>query len=388
MKYLYVLTSNEDDLYYEQMYLSIISLRLYNPAAYIVILTDEITFNTLKGQRKELINIVEECKVIDLPPQWSQKVRSRLLKTNMRNLVDGDFLYLDCDTIVLSNLCIPSEWDFNVGAVKNLHFSDVNNSPIYPIFQHMCRLCGVDMNSPLYYNSGVLYVKDTVESKFFFSNWHNCYFQYLEHFNVEVDQLSLYKINNDFNGYIKEIPGEWNWQMGFGLNYMCHAKIMHTFSSVSNQYHNIHFLKRKEFYRDIRKQLYSKSDLIHIIQNAIYSFDESVRIVPINNSNRSFDNSVSTFCSHYQQILVYGTEDYFIRVSCYLQQISEKILGFVPSKPCDLNKSFMDKPLLSLDDIHGPKQEIGVILAIDTRQINDALSALISFGFINLCVYN
>ncbi len=156
MKYLYVLTSNDKDIYYEQIYLSISSLLLYNPNVCITLLTDDKTFKNLKGHRGDVLHLVQEIKVIKLSGKWNQKVRSRIIKTNMRNLVDGDFLYLDCDTIVLMPINIPSDWEFNIGAVKNLHFSNVQESPIYPVFHCFANSCGINMDSHNYFNSGVL----------------------------------------------------------------------------------------------------------------------------------------------------------------------------------------------------------------------------------------
>ena len=388
MKYLYVLTSNDKDLYYEQIYLSISSLLLYNSNACITLLTDDKTFKNLKGHRGDVLHLVQEIKVIKLPNKWNQKVRSRLIKTNMRNLVDGDFLYLDCDTIVLSPINIPSVWEFNIGAVKNLHFSNVQESPIYPIFHCFAKSCGINTDSPSYFNSGVLYVKDNHETREFFSQWQNLYLYYLENNSIEVDQVSLYKVNNDFDGLIKEIPGEWNWQVGFGMNYMCKAKIMHTFSSVSNQLHNIHFLKRKDFYLNMKKRMYSDLELTNIIKNAKTSFDEKLRIIPVKDTSKFTNKSVAEFCMRYKNIIVYGTEDYFFRISCLFQEIeTNNIVGFIPSEQNTQKHSFMNWPFLDFDDLHYPKQEVGIILAMNIQDMNHLLPSLIERGFTNLCIY-
>lgn len=388
MKYLYVLTSNDRDLYYEQIYLSITSLLLYNPNAYIVLLTDDKTCKNLKGRRGKILHLVHEYKVIEFSVKYSQKIRSRLLKTSMRNIVDGDFLYLDCDTIILSPIDIPLDWNFNIGAVKNLHFSNVKDSPIYPIFYCLANKCGINMGSFDYFNGGVLYVKDNCRTRAFFSHWHELYLQYLENNGVEIDQLSLYKANNDFYGLIEELQGEWNWQVGFGLNYISNAKIMHTFSSVANKLHNIHFLKRQEFYLNMKKHMYSNREIIDIIKCAKTSFDETVRIVPT--TFGSIERAVVDFCSRFNQVLVYGIEEYFLRISCLLQQlwVHTNVIGFVPFEQSVQKFTSMGMPYLSFDDLQCQKQELGIVVAMDIQRVNIVLSSLITRGFTNLFIFN
>lgn len=386
MKYLYVLTSSANDFYYEQISLSITSLLLYNSSAYIELLTDEDTFKNLKGDRGEILQYVNSYKVVKFPNAFSQQVRSRLLKTNMRNLVEGDFLYLDCDTIILSSINIPSDWNFDIGAVKNLHFSNVHESPIYPIFHYFATKCGINIDSDCYYNSGVLYVKDNYETRDFFSHWHSQYLKFFEENEIEVDQLSLYKVNNDFGGVIKEIPGEWNWQAGFGLNYMSNARIMHTFSSVSNRLHDIHFLKRQEFYLNIKKRMYSKQEIISVIKNAKTSFDEALRIVPTN-SLQTTDSSIADFCLRYNQILVYGIEEYFCKISCLLQQLNINVVGFISFERNRKKYSFMGWPLMNFDNLQCSMQQVGVIVAMDIQKVNKVLPSLIARGFENIYIY-
>ena len=53
-KYLFVLTSSEKDFFCEQTLVAIASLRVHNPNAFVTLLTDDKTFNTLTGNRAAL----------------------------------------------------------------------------------------------------------------------------------------------------------------------------------------------------------------------------------------------------------------------------------------------------------------------------------------------
>ena len=92
LKFLYILTSNEKDIYYEQTLVSVLSLRHYNPQAFITLLVDDKTDKNLVGFRSEIKNLIDEYKVVPFDDRLSNMVRSRFLKTNMRNLIEGDFL--------------------------------------------------------------------------------------------------------------------------------------------------------------------------------------------------------------------------------------------------------------------------------------------------------
>ena len=92
-KFLYILVSQGKDIFYEQTLVSVLSLRYHNPDAFISLLVDDGTDKNLVDFRGQIKDLVNEYKVVEYPKETSNKVRSRLLKTNMRNLIDGDFLY-------------------------------------------------------------------------------------------------------------------------------------------------------------------------------------------------------------------------------------------------------------------------------------------------------
>ena len=97
-KLVYVLASTENDLFYEQCLISVYSAQLYNPNIKIVLVVDNKTHSTLKGNRKEITDYVDDIIVKDFPEETSMFMRSRLMKVELRSLVKGDYLYVDCDT--------------------------------------------------------------------------------------------------------------------------------------------------------------------------------------------------------------------------------------------------------------------------------------------------
>ncbi|MDR1216921.1 MAG: hypothetical protein LBK25_09580 [Treponema sp.] len=103
MQYVYVLATDEKDLFLEQALLSITSLRLKIKNADVTVLIDDISANTLINTRAEIYNAAK-ITALKLPESLNKEQRSRWLKTSMRRHIKGDFLYIDCDTIIADDL--------------------------------------------------------------------------------------------------------------------------------------------------------------------------------------------------------------------------------------------------------------------------------------------
>jgi lipopolysaccharide biosynthesis glycosyltransferase len=123
MKYLYVLASDDSDYYFEQALLSITSLRMRMSVAFVSLLVDDITEAGLTGKRKEIIELVDELKSIKIDERFDKKARSRWLKTSMREHITGDFLYIDCDTVIAEDLSSIDNIDADIGAVLDGHMT-------------------------------------------------------------------------------------------------------------------------------------------------------------------------------------------------------------------------------------------------------------------------
>ncbi|MCR5766190.1 MAG: hypothetical protein K6G09_09485 [Treponema sp.] len=80
-------------------------------------MTDDKTAATLTGPRAVLKDAVDELKVLTLDEKFTPMLRSRYLKTVMRNVIDGDFLYMDSDIAIVGDLSIPEEWRGGIYAV-------------------------------------------------------------------------------------------------------------------------------------------------------------------------------------------------------------------------------------------------------------------------------
>ena len=103
-KIVYVLASSQEDYFLEQCLISLKFLRKYNPEAYVVLVCDDTTESSLNGNRQDIKLLINELKSIQFERPVNKVERSRLMKVNLRKYVEGDFLYIDCDTIIVNDL--------------------------------------------------------------------------------------------------------------------------------------------------------------------------------------------------------------------------------------------------------------------------------------------
>ena len=234
-KLVYVVASNDNDIYLEQAWVSAYSARHHNPDAHITFVTDEDTYRGIVGtERKRVMGVVDEIVPVNIDGNLSNMRRSRWIKTNLRNLIDGDFLFIDTDTVVTGDLSDVDNLTMDIGAVLDLHC----NFDAFPYAAGIRRQLKkvfdcVPLPSTEYFNSGTLYVKDSVTARRFFSAWHENWGCSCRQ-GVCTDQLSLMKTCNDLTGVIKPMPGDYNCQILGSIQYLHTAKIVHFFNTKWN----------------------------------------------------------------------------------------------------------------------------------------------------------
>ncbi len=229
-KYLFVLTSSPKDFFCEQTLVAIASLRVHNPGAFVTLLTDDKTAATLVGPRAALKEAVNELKVLTLDEKFTPMLRSRYLKTVMRNVIDGDFLYMDSDIAIVGDLSIPAEWTGDIYAVLDFHTNlhkAINRKKIL----NNAKMLGFSpiLNDEIF-NGGVMYAKDSPTAREFFKTWHELWL-YCVSKNFPYDMASLAEANFKFNYITQKASGEWNCQMAYAKKFIPNGKVFHFFGS-------------------------------------------------------------------------------------------------------------------------------------------------------------
>lgn len=226
-KILYVLVSGPDDVYLEQAYVSAFSCRRHNPDASLSLLTDSVTAEGWLRSNplsEAFLGLFSEVRTVELDPGMPAMQRSRLLKTGMRQYVQGDFLYIDADTVVARPLDDIDAFPAELAAAADLH-CPFSLHPHRQATLNMCGKLGYDASGDgCYYNSGVLLVRDTPAAESFFSRWRENYMAGYGK-GIRPDQPSMAQSGAD--RVFSRLPDTWNCEVQNGVRYLRDAYVLH-----------------------------------------------------------------------------------------------------------------------------------------------------------------
>ena len=167
--FVYVLISSEQDYFLEEFWVSLFSLRQFHPKDKVMVVTDEPTSHRI-DDRPELKEMISEVIIVPLPDEYNGRLRSRTLKTTVRNIIDGDFLTIDTDTVICKPLDeVDSLSIKNIGMVPEMHGPFKNHITYRFITSEIKRIYDTDVSdAPYWFNSGCMLVRDNEFTREFF----------------------------------------------------------------------------------------------------------------------------------------------------------------------------------------------------------------------------
>lgn len=269
-KLVYVLTCTEDQHYIEQALMSIFSARHWNPDAHIVLLVDDQTDLLLVGKRAELLNYISEKIVVPFSDSTlSPAYRSRWIKTSARQLVQGDFLYIDCDTIVQGSLSEIDSFTCEMGAVWESHLQVKDFCQLlYELDKNRTEVLGVDLDAEkVYYSSGVIYVKDTDLTNHLYRLWNQIWRESFDANKSIADQPPLAKANLNMGRVIQRIPDVYNCIVFTQNTFTREAIILHISS-----YKNPSYLFTDKVLKYVREHGLKNDWLVSSVSNPCATF--------------------------------------------------------------------------------------------------------------------
>ena len=257
-KIVYCIVSNDNDIYLEQAWVSIYTLRKHNPDADVILLVDKGTESTLTGKRGGIRELVTEVVAVDTPDGYNAMQRSRYLKTNFRQFISGDLLFIDADTIVGGSLAGIDNIDAEIACVPDGHrcFRELSGTDTDIIRHRISSTFGkMDFDEVFYFNSGIIFVKDTPRTHAFFADWYETWKYSAFEKGMSLDQPALFVTNKKNGHLIKELAGEYNCQVAYSLKYFYGGLILHFFnvslpmlsSELSVFYDDCFYKKIKEY---------------------------------------------------------------------------------------------------------------------------------------------
>lgn len=313
-KIVYVLTSSENDILLEQLSLSLYSLKYYNPNSEVYLVVDQDTYSSIKNDRNNIREFLTEIIPVKTPDEYNNMLRSRWLKTSLREYIKGDYLFVDSDTIIADDLEECDNWTCDIAAVIDRHIP-VNKAHQY--YDYICNRAKdtgwiFETSDSNYFNSGVMFVKDNESTHAFYKKWHEYWLEGIKR-QVFQDQPTLGKVNKEQGYIIKELNGVWNCQiMANGIKFLSTSKIIHYFNAERQSE------KKSVFYLPSDKELYLK------IKNNNFILDDSIKKM-IENGRTAFAFNYAVFADE-QLLAIRDSFSQFVVNGFYARNLFYKFL--------------------------------------------------------------
>ncbi|MEB3330941.1 MAG: hypothetical protein VKI83_00395 [Synechococcaceae cyanobacterium] len=245
----YCLTSDGDDLYAAMTQVSAATLRLTNPGAVIRVVVDPASAAALRSQRHGLLELLDGLEERPVPEGFAATARNRWLKTQLRLLLEGPFLFLDSDTVVREPIggLIPSGaaadlaaaannsqeepaqqiWEDDADALRRLGWSE----PLRALAAAAAPAASGMPAALPYCNGGVLGYADSPGAHAFARCWHQLWLEGLERLGRPRDQPALNTAIQRSGVRLQPLPARCNAQYKANLAVLRDAAIWHSYAS-------------------------------------------------------------------------------------------------------------------------------------------------------------
>ena len=325
MTAVYILISNGDDLFYEQLLVSLYSLRMHNPELNVVVLVDEKTERTLHGKRSKVRELANEIKVVEVPEEYNSKERSRYIKTTFRNYLSGNLLFIDTDTVITDNLRDVENTNADMACVLDYHATLDQQLDGDKIRQNVQSIFNENISDEnIYFNSGVIWLKDTPAVRSLFDQWNHYWKIAAFEAGKCFDQPALMIANRMCGHIIGELEGTYNCQILTSVRYLHKAKIIHFFNNVWQGKEQLSPFLGHELYEEIKRTGEISPETKELIANCKSSFYAPTYFIC--KEHVEFMNDIvgaTCFSSYLQKNLSYRA----IRLFCQLRYNIAKILS-------------------------------------------------------------
>ena len=230
----YVLADNENLKYYNEMMISLSSLRYTGFTGKVYILMDRDTEKLLSERRGELEKLAADNIAVDVEGNYSQMEKSRYIKTSMRRYITGDVLYIDTDTIVAAPLPEHvSDKEFAMAYNR----SGLDDKASYYWQKKYFEKCGYGLpENSKSYNSGIIWMRDTPSVHSAFEQWHTMWEETRAR-GIPYDQTSLSYLCQIKAITINELDNRFNVQIGqayFSPSMLMNVYILHMYNNRLN----------------------------------------------------------------------------------------------------------------------------------------------------------
>lgn len=232
-KVAFALTSKGSDVYSLMTRLAIISIRLTNPDILITVACDKTTDENIKKNKDPILNEVDEWLPVNTP-DGEDGFRNRFVKTSLRNILAGPFLFLDSDVLVRADLSLIFQVEADIAGARN-HSKASLEDQIWEEDKKFLDIMDWQTSSLAYINGGVIFYNDTPKAFEFGYDWHR---KWLKGWNINSrfrDQPSLNAALHETKVKFFLLPDKYNAQIKTNTRTSWKAAIWHYYFSENSQ---------------------------------------------------------------------------------------------------------------------------------------------------------
>lgn len=224
-----MLSSQGNDWFSAMTRVSVASLRATNPGVWITIACDAISRKLLEDAADPLIDEADEFLGF-YTPNGSPSFRNRHIKTRIRILVGGQFLFLDSDTLIRGDLTPVFALTTDVAAARNLSKEKLS-AQIVGGDAEILREMNWKWPSEVYVNGGILLFNDTPGAHAFAKRWHERWKENVSQIGDFRDQPALNVALTDVRPDLSIMPDQFNAQVKTNVQSARSAVIWHLFNT-------------------------------------------------------------------------------------------------------------------------------------------------------------
>jgi hypothetical protein len=212
---------------------SVASIRATNPHIAIIVACDGESYTAMKHSRDPLLEEVDDLIVCNTPAGDSL-FRSRFVKTQLRRLVDGPFLFLDNDTFVRDDISEIFSLDADIACAPNNSKDSIEQQ----------RWCGDDailsrmgwrIRQDVYVNGGVIFYNNTPDAARIGDDWHQKWLRSYAIAKSYKDQPALNAAIFDIAPRLQILPHRFNAQFKVLPSTVSSAVLWHFYATREDE---------------------------------------------------------------------------------------------------------------------------------------------------------
>jgi hypothetical protein len=226
-QYVYIICSNDNDHFAEIAAVSMASLRMVSPNSRVLVLTDRETSLIESAGLSAIRDAADKLAIVDCPGD-SPMARSRFLKSSMRQLVNGRFVYLDSDTIVFRPL--DGIWNSDCDVAASPDLGSDGKPYLCSNTLPECAALGWTFRPRPCLNAGVIYFSDSEAARDVGEQYRLSWLEFLGVTGRANDQLAFNHAVDTACAHLGILPLSYNAQISMNLMTTRGAKIAHFFT--------------------------------------------------------------------------------------------------------------------------------------------------------------